>query len=141
MHVTNVVRSVQFCQLSGDGIPFQTVRRLMAETMVALDELHAHRIIHGDLNSENILVDVDERIALSDFGQTRGFNQLGPKRQISYESAFRPDDTFTKNRSGVVTGVPPLGEVYPSTRPTTGPWGLSCTGVSSVIFSSGSNQR
>ena len=73
----------------------------MAEILVALDELHAHRVIHGDLKPENILVDVGGHIVLSDFGLSRDFNQLGPKHQISRESTFRPDVTFTENGTGV----------------------------------------
>lgn len=82
-------------------MPLDRVCHLMAEILVALDELHAHRIIHGDLKPENILVDVHGHILLSDFGLSRDFNQLGPKHQISDENTFRPDATFTDNGTGV----------------------------------------
>ena len=101
MQVTNVARSIEVCRLPGGGVPLETVCYLMAETLVALDELHAHRIIHGDLKPENILVDLQGHILLSDFGMSRDFNQLGPKHQISEENTFRPDVTFAENGTGV----------------------------------------
>jgi serine/threonine protein kinase len=73
----------------------------MAEILVALDELHAHRIIHGDLKPENILVDVHGHVVVSDFGLSRDFGQLRPKHQMSEENTFRPDVTFTSKGTGV----------------------------------------
>lgn len=101
MHVTNVARAVKLCRLPEGRVPLDTVCHLMAEILVALDELHAHRIIHGDLKPENILVDLHGHIVLSDFGLSRDFNQLGPKHQISDENTFRPDVTFANNGTGV----------------------------------------
>ena len=101
MHAGNVALGVEPCRLPEGRVPLDTVRFLMAEILVALDELHAHRIIHGDLKPENILVDVHGHIVLSDFGLSRDFNQLRPKRQISEENTFRPDVTFTSNGTGV----------------------------------------
>jgi len=101
MHVSNVAHAVQPCRLPDGRVPHDTVRFLMVEISVALDELHAHRIIHGDLKPENILVGVHGHIILSDFGLSRDFNQLRPKRQISEENTFRPDATLTSNGTGV----------------------------------------
>lgn len=101
MHVTNVGRAVKLCRLPDGRVPLDTVCHLMAEILVALDELHAHRIIHGDLKPENILVDVHGHIVLSDFGLSRDFNQLGPKHRVSDENTFRPDATFADNGTGV----------------------------------------
>lgn len=101
MHVTNLALAVDQCRLPEGHLPLGTVRRLMAEILVALDELHAHRIIHGDLEPENILVDVHGHVLLSDFGLSRDFNQLRPKYQLSDENTFRPDLTFASNGAGV----------------------------------------
>ena len=82
-------------------MPLDTVCHLMAEILVALDQLHAHRIIHGDLKPENILVDVHGHILLSDFGLSRDFNQLRPKHQMSDQDTFRPDVTFASQAASV----------------------------------------
>jgi len=101
VYITNVARAVEPCRLPEGRLPLDMVRFLMAEILVALDELHAHRTIHGDLKPENVLVDTSGHIVLSDFGLSRDFNQLRPKRQVSEENAFRPDITFTSNGTGV----------------------------------------
>ena len=101
MYVTNVARSVKMCRLPEGRVPLHTICHLMAEILVALDELHAHRIIHCDLRPENILVDVRGHIVLSDFGLSRDFNQLGPKHQTSDKNTLRPDVTFANNGAGV----------------------------------------
>jgi len=101
MHATNVALALEPCRLPEGRVPLDTVRFLMAEILVALDELHAHRIIHGDLKPENVLVDLSGHILLSDFGLSRDFNQLRPKRQVSEKNTFRPDATFTSNGTGV----------------------------------------
>lgn len=101
LHVSNVARTVKQCRSLEGGIPLDTVRILMAEILVALDELHAHRIIHADLKPENILVGIHGHVLLSDFGLSRDFNQLGPKHQISDGNTFRPDVTFAENATGV----------------------------------------
>ena len=52
-------------------VPLDTVCNLMASILVALDELRAHRIIHGDLEPENIPVDLRGHVVLSDFVLSR----------------------------------------------------------------------
>jgi len=101
MHVTDLAVAVPYCRLSEGPVPLDTVRYLMAEILIALNELHAHRVIHGDLRPDNILVDVHGHIVLSDFGLSRDFNQLGPKYQMSEGNTFRPDVTFAKHGAGV----------------------------------------
>jgi len=101
MHVTNLALAVTQCRLPEGPLPLDIVSHLMAEILVALDELHAHRIIHGDLKPENILVDVRGHVLLSDFGLSRDVNQLGPKHQISDENTFRPDVSFANQGAGV----------------------------------------
>ncbi|KAF9784765.1 kinase-like domain-containing protein, partial [Thelephora terrestris] len=101
MHITTVDLAVKVSRSADGRVPLDKVRHLMTEILVALDELHAHRIIHGDLKPENILVNVHGHVILSDFGMSRDFNQLGPKHQISGKSTFRPDVTFAKNGTGV----------------------------------------
>ena len=102
MHITDLDCTIKLSRLPDGRVPLGTVCHLMAEILVALDELHAHRIIHGDLRPENILVDVGGHIILSDFGLSRDFNQLGPKHQIESDwSPFRPDVTFADNASGI----------------------------------------
>lgn len=49
-------------------------RSLMAELVVALESLHAMRIVHRDVKPANILVDNDYHTLLADFGLARDFD-------------------------------------------------------------------
>lgn len=53
------------------------VRYLMAELLVALERIHAKKVIHRDVNPSNVLVDKEGHIALADFGVSRPFGDRG----------------------------------------------------------------
>jgi serine/threonine protein kinase len=50
------------------------VRMLVAELIVALEELHKRKIIHRDIKPRNILFDADGHVVLGDYGISRDFN-------------------------------------------------------------------
>ena len=52
------------------------------ELLLALEYLHDKNIVHNNLKSENILLDIDGHIKLADFG-------------LATEYAFDPSSTFT----------------------------------------------
>jgi serine/threonine protein kinase len=50
------------------------VQLIVAELIVALEELHKRKIIHRDIKPRNILFDADGHVVLGDFGISRNFN-------------------------------------------------------------------
>lgn len=74
--VMEYVRGLSFGQLLGDAevratrLPRELVTRVIAQVADALDHVHAigHGIIHRDVSSSNILLGLDGRVKLADFG-------------------------------------------------------------------------
>lgn len=54
-----------------NGFPREVVRIFVAETILALEYLHACGIIYRDIKLENILLDADGHICLTDFGLSK----------------------------------------------------------------------
>ena len=50
------------------------VRMIVAELIIALEELHKRRIIHRDIKPRNILFDADGHVVLGDYGISKDFN-------------------------------------------------------------------
>jgi ribosomal protein S6 kinase alpha-5 len=57
----------------GRKLPDDDVRFYIAETILALEHLHKLGIIHRDVKLENILLDLQGHVVLSDFGLSRMF--------------------------------------------------------------------
>ncbi|KAI0664267.1 kinase-like domain-containing protein [Cubamyces menziesii] len=64
-------------------VPENQARIWCAELLVALEYLHKRRIVHRDVKPENILLDEDGHIALTDFGIARDFKRQDDSRPWS----------------------------------------------------------
>lgn len=73
-----------FTVLSRDGLVDETRARLyIAEIALALQYLHEHSIVYRDLKPENVLVDAQGHIKLTDFGLSRAARvQRRPRRML-----------------------------------------------------------
>lgn len=61
-----------FSMLSREGsVPEDRARLYMAELILALDHLHSMGIVYRDLKPENVLLNTDGHLKLTDFGLSR----------------------------------------------------------------------
>lgn len=49
-------------------VPYVPIRKWLIQIAEGVDYLHRNDIIHGDLRPDNVLIDVDDNVLLSDFG-------------------------------------------------------------------------
>jgi len=66
-------------RLHKGGFPEERVKFYAAEIIVALETLHQHNIVYRDLKLENILIDRDGHIRLTDFGLSHKMPKDGNK--------------------------------------------------------------
>lgn len=58
-----------------DTFSEEVTRFYIAELVLALDSVHQLGFIHRDIKPDNILIDKDGHIKLSDFGLSTGFHR------------------------------------------------------------------
>jgi serine/threonine protein kinase len=106
-----------------DRLPWNTRMNVAVETASALRYIHCHNIIHGDIETRNILLDADWHIRLGDFGLSRhlpnGHNHVstGPQGTPGYvDPEFHRRSELTRKSDVFSFGVVMI-ELISSLRP------------------------
>ena len=71
-------------------IPQQHRHRICAEIVSAVSYLHQHRIVHGDIKPENILVTKDYSVRLTDMGQCKMIKTIQSSFSLSNHRGSAP---------------------------------------------------
>lgn len=79
-------------------------RFYMAECVLAIEAVHKLGFIHRDIKPDNILIDRDGHIKLSDFGLSTGFHKTHD--QAWYQRLLEPSSTPPNPSSGPTSGGP-----------------------------------
>jgi serine/threonine protein kinase len=75
--------------------------------LMAIDELHAHKIVHGDIKAKNILLTVDNQIKLTDFGLS--FFELTNTGHSVCTYTHRPIEAWLKRELSIKLDIWSLG--------------------------------
>ncbi|XP_005383856.1 PREDICTED: sperm motility kinase Z-like isoform X1 [Chinchilla lanigera] len=71
-----------------NGLPEQEARRIFWQIICAIQYLHEQGIIHGDLKSDNILLDEDGTVKICDFGMG---TKITPEKKLTKICSTLPD--------------------------------------------------
>ncbi|OSC98849.1 kinase-like protein [Trametes coccinea BRFM310] len=76
-------------------LPMWMARRYAAQLILAMEELHRHRIIHRDIKPKNILLTDHDQVVISDFGIARMFGRTAAEERSKYKATPACDDITT----------------------------------------------
>lgn len=84
-----------------EKIPEYQARILIAEVVLAVEELHRRNIIHRDLKPDNILIGEDGHIKLTDFGLSKdNLDKKGVTNTFCGSIAYLPPEVVTRSGHG-----------------------------------------
>lgn len=84
-----------------EKIPEFQARILIAEVVLAVEELHRRNIIHRDLKPDNILIGEDGHIKLTDFGLSKdNLDKKGLTNTFCGSIAYLPPEVVTRSGHG-----------------------------------------
>jgi Protein kinase domain/Ankyrin repeats (3 copies) len=84
-----------------EKIPEYQARILIAEVILAVEELHRRNIIHRDLKPDNILIGEDGHIKLTDFGLSKdNLDKKGLTNTFCGSIAYLPPEIVTRSGHG-----------------------------------------
>jgi serine/threonine protein kinase len=101
-----------FSRLNQLGIfPIDMARTYTAEMCLALEYLHSHEIVHRDLKPDNILIDINGHIKLTDFGLSyaglveRTASTVGAGNSDVFGATSKTASKKNRRRSGDTSGL------------------------------------
>ena len=73
----------------------QDILELLVPVMEALDVVHQNGVIHRDVSPDNIMIQVNGRVKLMDFGAARAYTEFGGKsRSIVLKPGYAPPEQY-----------------------------------------------
>lgn len=100
-------------------------KHYIAQLVMGLEELHQRKIVHRDLKPENLLLDIEGRLRLADFGLSDFYAQIEENIDDGENENEKPKDEFNKLTNKIVGSpdyIPPevlFGYDFSKSMPST----------------------
>jgi len=100
-------------------------KHYIAQLVMGLEELHQRKIVHRDLKPENLLLDVEGRLRLADFGLSDFYAKIEENIDDGENENDKPKDEFNKLTNKIVGSpdyIPPevlFGYDFAKSMPST----------------------
>jgi len=112
--------------MTAGPLPTQEVLRLSAQIVSALEYIHKMDIVHRDLKPTNILLDVQKRVYLTDFGLARPLSQTTQVLHTGQGTApYSPPEQQTKGLMSPKSDIYSFGILLYEMFTGSLPWGGS----------------
>jgi len=99
--------------MAGQPLEIDRALCLFAQMVYALRYAHASQVVHGNLKPENVLLDAQGNVRLSDFGMTRllasDADRAVPLQRVDVAGYLAPEQMSNTATSGVASDVYALG--------------------------------
>ena len=86
-----------FKRIRSPGIPLNDVKIYVAEISLALQHLHNNGIVYRDLKPENVMIDEDGHIILTDFGLAKDISHSHSTKTICGTADYVAPEIVSKN--------------------------------------------
>jgi transcriptional regulator with GAF, ATPase, and Fis domain/serine/threonine protein kinase len=91
-----------------DGTDIETIIRLFAQALRALEYLHSYRTFHFDIKAGNILLTTDGKVKLIDFGLA----SIDPKGKLMGTPSYMPPEIIRKEKPDGRADIYSLGVLW-----------------------------
>ncbi|KAK9467850.1 hypothetical protein V1512DRAFT_260222 [Lipomyces arxii] len=82
----------------GGGLPEEWAKKYVAEVVLGIENLHERGIVHRDLKPDNLLIDKNGHLKLTDFGLSR-MGLIGRQARARNSTMVEPPDIFQSSQS------------------------------------------
>jgi protein-serine/threonine kinase len=77
-------------------LPTVMLLRIIHDLILAVNHLHENFISHGDLKSDNVLLDASGKVKLADFGVATQHGEIHPNTPLCGTSQWKPPNAMKK---------------------------------------------
>ena len=97
----------EYVKGNGNKLPMSTVLKLLEPVMNALEQIHAHNLIHRDISPDNIMVGPDGKVTLLDLGAARQISaDGGHSLTVNVKHGYAPMEQYqTHGEQGPWTDI------------------------------------